>query len=123
MPHKPLMLVIDDDEDLRVLMRVMLGKADFDVVDAADGEAGLALMRTRFPDLIILDLMMPKLDGFGVLRGMQAAGLKTPVIIVTGYSEKANEQILRSEPNVIDLLPKPVKYDELLAIIRRALKL
>lgn len=117
------MLVIDDDEDLRALMRLMLGKAEFDVIEAEDGEAGLALIRTRFPDLVILDLMMPKLDGFGVLRGMQAESLKIPVVIVTGYSEKANEQILRSESNVVELLPKPVRYDELLAIIRRALKL
>ena len=123
MSRKPLMLVIDDDEDLRHLMRVMLVRAEFEVIDAEDGEAGLALARTRVPDLIILDLMMPKLDGFGVLRGMQAEGLRMPVIIVTGYSEKANEQILRSETNVVDLMPKPVKYDELLAVIRRALKL
>lgn len=117
----PVVLVIDDDDDLRELMRVMLGKAGYEVVDAADGVAGLALARTRAPDLIVLDLMMPKLDGFGVLRGMRAEGLRIPVVVVTGYSETANAQILRSDLGVVELLPKPVKYDELIALIRRVL--
>lgn len=120
---RPLVLVIDDDEELRLLMSHMLGKAGFEVLGAEDGEMGLARARTRAPDLIVLDLMMPKLDGFGVLRALQAEKLRIPVVVVTGYSSEANEQILRSEPLVAGLLEKPVKYDELIGLIRSVLRL
>lgn len=119
---RPLILVVDDDEELRTLMAIMLGKAGFEVLGAEDGEMGLARARTRAPDLMVLDLMMPKLDGFGVLRGLQALGLHIPVIVVTGYSSEANQQILRSEPLVAGLLGKPVKYDELIALIKSVLR-
>lgn len=122
-PARPVVLVIDDDEELRALMAHMLGKAGFETLGAEDGELGLARARTRAPDLIVLDLMMPKLDGFGVLRAMQAAGMRIPVVVVTGYSTEANEQILRSEPNVVEFLPKPVNYEELVGVIRKVLKL
>lgn len=118
-----LVLVIDDDEELRGLLRVFLGQAGFEVAEAEDGEVGLARARLRAPDLIVLDLMMPKLDGFGVLHRMQAEGLSIPVVVVTGYSETANAQIVRSEPNVVGFLAKPVDYGELVALIRRVLRL
>ena len=78
-------LVIDDEPDVLMLCRVNLEHAGHDVLVAESGEAGLELARNERPDLIVLDLMMPNMDGFEVLEELAAAGVTrdVPVLILT----------------------------------------
>jgi CheY-like chemotaxis protein len=116
------LLIIDDDDSLREVFEVTMEKAGYQVAGAADGLLGLAKAKVFKPHLIVLDLMMPKLDGFEVLRRLQSEGLGgIPVIVITGYSESASAQIVRSEPNVVEFLQKPIQYPELPALIARLL--
>jgi two-component system response regulator MprA len=116
------LLLIDDDESLRELFQLALGKR-FNTAVAEDGVAGLAKVPAFKPDLIVLDLMMPRLDGFGVIHKLQEQGFSAiPVIVITGYSDQASENIVSSEPNVVAFLRKPLKFDELTARINATLK-
>jgi CheY-like chemotaxis protein len=91
-------LLVEDSRFLRVASERALVKAGYDVVSAADGEAALPTARERLPNLILLDMMLPKLDGLGVLRALkgdpQTANI--PVIVLTGLG-KQNEWKLKKE--------------------------
>jgi CheY-like chemotaxis protein len=91
-------LLVEDSRFLRVASTLALVKAGYDVVSAADGEAALLTARERLPNLILLDMMLPKLDGLGVLRALkrdpQTANI--PVIVLTGLG-KNNEWKLKKE--------------------------
>jgi CheY-like chemotaxis protein len=110
-------LLIDDDESLRELFQLAMGNR-FNVTVAEDGEKGLEKVAAFRPHLIVLDLMMPRLDGFGVIHKLQDMGFKDiPVIVITGYSEKANGGLASQEPNVVAFLQKPLKFEDLIAKI------
>ena len=114
-------LLIDDDEGLRELFQIAMSK-EFTLAVAEDGVKGLAKAVVFKPHLIVLDLMMPHLDGFAVIHKLQEAGLQTtPVIVISGYSEQANENIVSAEPNVVSFLHKPLKFEELTAKIQALL--
>jgi DNA-binding response OmpR family regulator len=91
---KPRVLLVDDDEDVRHMTRVALGFEGFDIVEAADGAAGLASVRDQRPDAVVLDVMMPGLDGIDVLRELRAdeslAGL--PIVLLTAKAGVSAEQ-------------------------------
>ena len=110
-------LVIDDDPSIRSLFKRGLGYEGFTVDLAESGEAGLSSARDNVPDLIILDVMMPGIDGFEVLRRLRAAGDLIPVIMLT--AKDANEsQIEGLDAGADDYVLKPVSFDVLLARIR-----
>jgi DNA-binding response OmpR family regulator len=119
---EPRLLVIDDDVGLCELFDLFMRKEGFNVATADDGVLGLAKVDVFRPHLIVLDLMMPNLDGFQVLRKLQASGMANiPVIIVTGYSNEASAEVVRREPNVVNFFTKPLKYKELAESIRGVL--
>ncbi|HEY1800543.1 MAG TPA: response regulator [Terriglobales bacterium] len=91
-------LVVDDSRFLRITNERALQKAGFDVIGAADGEEGLKMARERLPDLILLDMMLPKLSGPEVLKALRSdsATSKIPVMVLTSLSQ-ANEEKLKSE--------------------------
>jgi len=77
-------LVVDDSDVLRRIMRFNLEKAGFTVLEAVNGEEGLEMIVNEKPDLVFLDIMMPKMDGFFVLKRLQEVGLTDiPIIVVT----------------------------------------
>lgn len=116
------LLIIDDDEGLRELFEIAMEKAGYQVTGAEDGVLGLAKVKVFRPHLIVLDLMMPRLSGFEVLRHLQSDGHgDIPVIVITGFSETASEQLVRQEPNVVEFLQKPIEYAALAALVRRLL--
>ncbi|HEU0130375.1 MAG TPA: response regulator [Mycobacteriales bacterium] len=91
---RPRVLLVDDDEDVRHMTRVSLGFEGFDVTEAEDGTEGLAAARSDRPDAMILDVMMPGMDGLAVLRELREdPGLADlPVLILTAKAGSAAEQ-------------------------------
>jgi CheY-like chemotaxis protein/phosphoribosyl 1,2-cyclic phosphodiesterase len=112
-------LVIDDDEELRVLARKSLRKAGHHVLEASGGEQGLAMLLSEKPDLILLDLLMPAPDGFAVLERLRAdaATRNIPVIVLTGHGDE--ESARKSfEAGATDFLSKPFTPPQLDARVR-----
>lgn len=70
---KQTILIAEDEADIRNILRLYLESENYEVLEAADGESAVAAVRNGSPDLVILDIMMPKLDGFAVVRGHPAA--------------------------------------------------
>lgn len=117
-------LVVDDNADLREYMRRILGAVGHDVSVAADGQEALDLARTRTPDLIVSDVMMPRLDGFGLVQAVRAdAALRyTPVLLLSARAgEEARVSGLATGAD--DYLTKPFSARELLARVSSNLQL
>ncbi len=114
-------LVIDDDPDMLSSCQKFLGIAGYVVVVAGSGEAGIALFETENPDLVIVDLKMPGLDGMGALEDVLARDQEAVVIVFTGYGtvESAVEAI---KAGAFDFIQKLFEPDEFLIVIERALK-
>lgn len=122
--EKPkLILIIDDDDSVRELLTYLVKKEGYRVESAVDGEEGFHKAETLKPDLILLDLMMPRYGGFEVLRQLQTSGLtKIPIVIVTGrYTDRSTADMIRQESNVVDFLEKPLKPAVLNATLERVL--
>jgi CheY-like chemotaxis protein len=108
-------LLVDDDETFRYVFRQMLkGDARYEIVDAIDGTEGLRLARAERPDLIILDLQMPRLDGFGLLQELAADPelARLPVVISTSLSVTAELQA-RLPPGMAILSKQDISRDSL----------
>ncbi|MCS6909293.1 MAG: pyridoxal-phosphate dependent enzyme [Anaerolineales bacterium] len=116
--------IIDDTPDtVRLLRRILQARGNYDIHEAEDGRAGLALIRERRPDLVILDLMMPEVDGFAVLDALRAdeATRDIPVIVVTAKALTPEERA-RLDGQTSSLLQKgEFTDDELLDDVRKAL--
>jgi two-component system, OmpR family, phosphate regulon response regulator OmpR len=106
-------LIIDDDAKLRRLLEEYLGSYDFQVLTLEDGIDALKTIKAQSPDMVILDIMMPKMDGLEVLKGIRAEH-KVPVIMLTARGEDA-DRIVGLELGADDYLPKPFNPRELLA--------
>lgn len=119
-----LILIIDDDDSVRELLAYMVKKEGYRVESSIDGEDGVHKAERLKPDLILLDLMMPRYGGFEVLRQLQSSGLSAiPIIIVTGrYTDRSTADMIRQESNVVDFLEKPLKPAVLGAALDRVLK-
>lgn len=122
MAHKPRILVCDDDPLLVQLVEFRLRAKDFEVETAADGEEALATIRNNPPDLVVLDAMMPGIDGFELLVRIKEDDqlAKIPVVMLT--ARKGEKDIVSAlERGAADYLVKPFIPDELLARIQRIL--
>lgn len=119
-----LVLIIDDDDGIRDLLTFLVKKEGFRSEVAVDGEDGFQKAERLKPDLILLDLMMPRYGGFEVLRQLQASELsRIPIVIVTGrYTDRSTAEMIRQESNVVDFLEKPLKPHVLAATLERLLK-
>ena len=119
-----LVLIIDDDDGVRELLTFLVKKEGFRVECGVDGEDGFQKAERLKPDLILLDLMMPRYGGFEVLRQLQAGGLaRIPIVVVTGrYTDRSTADMIRQESNVVDFLEKPLKPNILSATLERLLK-
>jgi CheY-like chemotaxis protein/anti-sigma regulatory factor (Ser/Thr protein kinase) len=115
--ERPLVLIVEDDPDSRDLLVRMLSGDGFRVATAQDGEQGLALAHELHPDLITLDVMMPGMDGWGMLRRVKAGDdtCNIPIVMVTIVGDKAMGQALGAS----DYLQKPVDRRALLQSVRR----
>jgi two-component system, cell cycle response regulator DivK len=115
-------LVIEDQEDNRQILRDLLTSADFEVIEAVDGEAGLAAAATHRPDLILMDIQLPILDGYEATRRLKAdAALQAiPVIAVTAHALNGAEDKARAA-GCDAYIAKPISPRQLLAKIREYL--
>ena len=100
-------LLVDDDRALRKLLRAYLEQESISVVEAASGEDALAAIDRAPPSLVLLDVRLPGIDGFEVLRRLEAAGKNVPVILVTSLEDEL-DQLVGYRLGAIDFVTKPV---------------
>ena len=108
---RQLILVADDEASIRRILETRLKMIGYDVVTASDGEEAIALFNKQTPDLIVLDVMMPKLDGYGVTREVRRTS-DVPIIILTALSD-VSERITGLELGADDYVTKPFSPKEL----------
>src|SRR5215213_1777015 len=123
MRDPPLILAVDDTPENLEILRVRLEAQGYEVIEAGDGEDGLAKARELKPDLILLDVMMPKIDGIEVVRQLKAdAGLRSiPVILVTAKAD-TKDVVQGLDAGGDDYLTKPFEHSALLARVRSMLR-
>jgi DNA-binding response OmpR family regulator len=118
MPDK--ILIVDDEPTLLDMLALNLRGSGYEVVTAADGAAALDVARAQSPDLVILDLMLPELDGLTVCRSLRQAA-DTPILILTARTGEL-DKIIGLESGADDYLTKPFSLGELQARIRALLR-
>ena len=121
MEPKKTVLIVEDEMNIVDIVRFNLQREGYATLEAYDGEAGLALAREKKPDLILLDVMMPKMMGFDVCRALRAEGDNVPVIILTAREEE-EDKILGLEIGADDYITKPFSVREVLARVRSVLR-
>ncbi len=114
-------LVVEDEKKIADFIRRGLKEEGYAVDMAPDGEEGLFLAKTNDYDLVLLDLMLPKLDGLTLCRKLKGAKIKTPVIMLTAKNT-VKEKVMGLDSGADDYLTKPFAFEELLARIRAMLR-
>jgi CheY-like chemotaxis protein len=122
-PADHLVLMVDDDESLLDLMEHVVKKEGFRTDRAADGPEALRKAQALNPSIIVLDMMLPGLGGFEVMRQLQASGNgDIPIVVVTGRQMDSNgKNLIRQEPNVKEFMEKPVRPAVLASALHRIL--
>ena len=113
-------LIIEDEDRILQFLQRGLTYEGYRVETASDGPSGLALARSEVPDLVILDWMLPGLDGLEVCRRLRAAG-PTPILMLTAR-ESVSDRVLGLDAGADDYLVKPFEFDELVARVRALLR-
>jgi len=120
MPGERLLLV-DDEDNLRSMLEAALRHHGFDVVPVADGRSALEAAEREDPDLIVLDVMLPDLDGFEVCRRLRAEGTRTPVLFLTAR-DSTEDKVRGLTLGGDDYLVKPFSLEELVARVQAVLR-
>lgn len=110
-------LIVEDEQNIVDILAFNLQREGYETLEAMDGATGLELALANDPDLILLDLMLPKMDGFEVCRRIRQAGRTTPVIMLTAREEET-DKVLGLELGADDYITKPFSMRELLARIK-----
>lgn len=116
----PTILLVEDEPSLALIVKDSLESRGFTVDFAADGEAGLAQFRRHCPDIVVADVMMPKLDGFALARQIRRENQTVPILFLTARSQTA-DVVQGFELGGNDYLKKPFSMDELIVRIRALL--
>jgi len=114
-------LVVEDDPSILRGLQMNLGLEGFRLVAARDGEEGIKFARSHRPDLIVLDLMLPKRSGMDVIRELRAADPETPIVVLSSKDQEA-DKVLALSLGADDYVTKPFGVAELIARIRAALR-
>ena len=114
-------LVVDDDPPVRRMLERTLAAEGYEVSGAADGGAALAAVERSAPDLIVLDVAMPGLDGFVVCRRLRERGLALPILLLTAR-DAVSDRVVGLDAGADDYLVKPFAAEELLARVRALLR-
>ncbi len=113
----PLILVVDDEENIRFLLESGLSLAGLETVSATNGREALAIVAERRPQVVVLDVMMPELDGFEVLRRLRESGDRTPVIFLTAR-DATEDRVKGLTRGGDDYMVKPFAIAELVARVQ-----
>ncbi|MEO2204469.1 response regulator transcription factor [Paenibacillus pabuli] len=114
-------LIVDDDEKIVSMLRRGLAFEGYEVQTAANGAEGLSKLMDKEPDVVVLDVMMPQIDGFEVCRRLREAGSKVPVLMLTAKDE-VQSRVTGLDTGADDYLVKPFALEELLARVRALLR-
>jgi DNA-binding response OmpR family regulator len=114
-------LVVEDDPAILRGLADSLRRESHDVLTAVDGESALRLIEQKKPDLVILDLMLPRLSGYEICRRMRGEGLHTPILMLTARGEEG-DRVLGLDLGADDYVAKPFSLRELLARVRALLR-
>ena len=110
-------LIVEDEQNIVDILSFNLEREGYDTIEAYDGPTGLKLALEENPDLILLDLMLPGMDGFDVCRQIRRAGRATPILMLTAREEEA-DKVLGLELGADDYITKPFSMRELLARVK-----
>lgn len=110
-------LIVDDEPSIVTLLQFNLEKAGYEVMTSGDGRDALVRIEEASPDLILLDLMLPGIDGMEVLKRLRALNIKTPVVMITARDEEL-DKVLGLELGADDYITKPFRIREVLARIK-----
>ena len=115
-------LYVEDNEYNRKIVRQLLSRTTYRLVEAVDGEAALAIVRQETPDLVLMDVQLPKMSGFDVTRALraEAATATVPIIMVTSFALSGDDQRAMAA-GASAYLAKPYSPRELLALVRKFL--
>jgi DNA-binding response OmpR family regulator len=116
-----LVLVVEDDPAILHGLEESLRLERHDVIAAVDGETGYRLARDKKPDVVILDLMLPKMGGFEICRRLRAEAFKAPILVLTARADEA-DRVLGLDLGADDYMTKPFSVRELLARVRALLR-
>ena len=114
MEHQKTVLIVEDEKNIVDILRFNLQREKYSTLEAYDGEDGLNKARTGNPDLILLDVMLPKMNGFEVCKQLREEGNNVPVIILTAREEES-DKVLGLEIGADDYITKPFSMRELIA--------
>lgn len=114
MDNKKTILIVEDEKNIVDILRFNLQRSGYETVEAYDGEDGLSKARSANPDLILLDVMLPKVNGFEVCKSLRDEGNNVPVIILTAREEEA-DKVRGLEIGADDYITKPFSMRELIA--------
>ncbi|MBU5355705.1 response regulator transcription factor [Paenibacillus silvae] len=114
-------LIVDDDEKIVSMLRRGLAFEGYDVQTASNGAEGLSKLMDKEPDIVVLDVMMPQIDGFEVCRRLREAGSTVPVLMLTAKDE-VQSRVTGLDIGADDYLVKPFALEELLARVRALLR-
>ena len=124
MDDKKKILVIDDEEDIQKLLKIRLEQENFVVVTACDGEAGIKTAELEMPDLIILDIMMPNMDGYSCLKEIRKIQkIKDTLVLMLSGKEEEKIRDLFAFQKISGYMEKPFELDSLVIKIKDILKI
>jgi DNA-binding response OmpR family regulator len=118
--NEPTVLVVDDEPSISEVVSIYLRRAGYQVVVAQDGQQALQVLEKELPDLVVLDLMLPKVDGLEITRRLRAQG-DTPIIMLTARREEA-DRIAGLEMGADDYVVKPFSPQELVSRVKAVLR-
>jgi len=113
-------LTVDDSRTMRDMLKMALVEAGYNVLQAVDGVDGLDVLQNSAPDVIVTDINMPKMDGYGVIRHMRSVPehMTTPILVLTTESEGPKRNLAR-DAGATGWIVKPFDTDKLVAAVRR----
>ena len=117
MEEKKKILIVEDERAIVEILKFNLAREGYETLEALDGEAGLQLGPTGDPDLILLDVMLPKMNGFDICARLRDAGSTVPIIMLTAREEET-DKVFGLEAGADDYMTKPFSMRELLARVR-----
>jgi two-component system nitrogen regulation response regulator GlnG len=119
-PNRPRLLIVDDDQDLSLMLSILMKKEGIAGMVAPDGETALRMVSAEMPDMLLVDVKMPGMDGMEVLKQVKENDPDLPVVLITAYAE-IRDSVAAMRAGAFDYLPKPFDHSEVIRVVRAAI--